>query len=222
MKYAIREFKVWVWCLGIGISVLATEVAVKARHPAAGDLTVAVWQREIVPVTGNQPVKSVIAEEVVTRLLVDSVIQIESAGKPRTVGSKGERGLMQIKEATWRETTRQLFGRPASFSRAFEPELNRQVGTAYLARLHAFLQENRDAWQADERSLLLACYNAGPQRVAKSGFDLGQLPASTRDYVHRASALHDLYLEGQALRLEPARDGNVVQIVQLPSRAQDT
>jgi hypothetical protein len=68
------------------------------------------------------------------------------------------------------------------------------VGEAYLDSLDAFLDRYRGQWRADRRSLLLACYNAGPARVRRAGFDLAGLPASTRDYVRRAGALHDVLL----------------------------
>ncbi len=130
----------------------------------------------------------------ITDLFVEAVIQIESAGKPDVIGKAGERGLMQIKRETWREVTTQLFGKPVSFSRAFEPELNRQVGQAYLRMLVAFLYQHQEEWQSDMRSLLLASYNAGPTHVREVGFDLRRLPASTQDYVDRAMALHDFFL----------------------------
>ena len=130
----------------------------------------------------------------ITDLFVEAVIQIESGGRPDVVGKAGERGLMQIKKETWREVTEILFGRPVRFSRAFEPELNRQVGQAYLRMLCSFLYENQADWKSDMRSLLLASYNAGPTHVREVGFDLRQLPASTQDYVERAMALHDFFL----------------------------
>jgi soluble lytic murein transglycosylase-like protein len=128
-------------------------------------------------------------------LLVESIIQIESAGNPRMVGSKGERGLMQIMERTWSDVTRRHFGERIPFSRAFDPELNRRVGAAYLSDLQVFLLRHRSKWKADERSLLLACYNAGPERVRQARFDIRRLPAATRDYVARGSALHEALLD---------------------------
>lgn len=219
MKHAIREFKIWTVCSLAGVAVLATEVAVKARRPVplyeTTELTLPQTADSLsVPELGTRAEVRSFPEELVTQLLVDSIVQIESSGNPRTVGSKGERGLMQIKELTWRETTRRIFGRSASFKRAFDPALNRKVGTAYLGELHAFLHANRENWQADERSLLLACYNAGPTRVAKARFRLDRLPASTRDYVQRATALHDVFLEEHALKVEPSQVGGALQIVQ--------
>lgn len=131
-------------------------------------------------------------------LLVDAIIQIESNGDPRKVGRHGERGLMQIKAGTWRDTTTRLFGKPLPFDRAFDPDLNRRVGTAYLAFLQERILPRQTEWQADERSLLLAAYNAGPGRLFKSRFDLDRMPSQTQDYVERAGALHDSYLDEMA------------------------
>ena len=126
--------------------------------------------------------------------LVDAIIQIESQGDARMVGKHGERGLMQIKSGTWRDMTIRLFGAPLPFDRAFEPDLNRRVGTAYLAFLQETILPRQTEWKSDERSLLLAAYNAGPGKLRDSGFDLARLPRPTQDYVERASALHDAYV----------------------------
>jgi len=133
-----------------------------------------------------------------TDLLIDAVIQIESGGNPRKVGGVGERGLMQIRESTWREVTQRHFGNNIPFNRAFDPELNRRVGRLYLGDLQAFLYQHRDHWRADLRSLLLAAYNAGPERLRTAGFDLRNLPTSTQSYAARGAALHDWYLEQDA------------------------
>ena len=134
----------------------------------------------------------------VSEKLVDAIIQIESSGNPYAVGSRGERGLMQIMPRTWKKVTRRLYGKALPFDYAFDPDVNRIVGTYYLDELHRFLVKHKDKWQADERSLLLASYNAGPNRVKKGGFKVESLPRSTKSYVERASALHDVYLDDQA------------------------
>ncbi len=132
--------------------------------------------------------------------LIDAIILVESAGDSARVGSAGERGLMQIKRDTWRGVTARLYGEPLPFRWAFHPGWNRRVGRAYLARLHDLLAAHRDDWRADERTLLLAAYNAGPARLAAAGFDPARLPASTRDYAARVAHLHDEALaEGAAL-----------------------
>ena len=137
--------------------------------------------------------------------LVDAIIQIESNGDARMVGRHGERGLMQLKSGTWRDMTTRLFGAPLSFDRAFEPDLNRRVGVAYLAFLQESILPRQAEWKSDERALLLAAYNAGPGRLRRSGFDLDRMPAQTQDYVERASALHDVYLGELAAALPAPR-----------------
>lgn len=212
MKDAVNEFKLWTVFLAVGVVILATEVAVKATRPSADKATA-----ELLSTIDASKATPVLPEELVAHLLIESVVQVESGGRPRTVGLAGERGLMQVMEETWRETTERLYGKPISFKRAFEPELNREVGSAYLAYLHKFILANRDKWQASERSLLLACYNAGPNRVKRAGFNIKKLPASTRDYVTRASALHDMMLRKYEMKLEQDKNGGVMQIVRVSS-----
>jgi len=140
------------------------------------------------------------AREVGERL-VDAIIQVESQGDPQRVGRAGERGLMQIRLTTWRETTRGIFGRPQPFQRAFDPALNRRVGRAYLLRLQTQIAQHRTEWRADARALLIAAYNAGPTLLVQKNFDLKKMPASTRDYVERVINLHDAYLASRTAQL---------------------
>ena len=149
------------------------------------------------------PQDSFLARRLADDCLVSAIIQVESGGDARKTGRAGERGVMQIKRGTWREMTRTFLGEAISFDRAFEPDLNETIGRAYLKHLRAFLAVNRGQWKADERTLLLACYNAGPTRVQKSGFDPARLPASAQDYVARVSALHDQYLTEQVQPAAP-------------------
>ena len=137
----------------------------------------------------------------VADFLVVAVVQIESDGKARKVGRAGERGLMQIKRSTWKQVTKNLYGRALPFDQAFDPAINRRVGKAYLAELQTFLQAHKSRWRSDERSLLLACYNAGPTCVMAAGFNVKRVPASTRSYIERATALHEYYLSGAAARI---------------------
>lgn len=146
--------------------------------------------------------RTVGAEQNAVRL-VDAIIQIESKGDARKVGRHGERGLMQIRAGTWRDMTIRLFGEPRPFDQAFDPDLNRRVGTAYLAFLQEGLLPRQAEWKSDERTLLLAAYNAGPGRLRAAGFDLDRMPDQTRDYVERASALHDAYVQAFAEALRP-------------------
>lgn len=148
------------------------------------------------------PAEAVGAEQNAVRL-VDAIVQIESNGNPRMVGRHGERGLMQIQAGTWRDMTARLFGRPLPFDQAFDPDLNRRVGTAYLAFLQERILPRQAEWKSDERALLLAAYNAGPGRLRVAGFDVDRMPSQTRDYVERASALHDTYVQAFADAFRP-------------------
>ena len=151
-----------------------------------------------IPRSPSQMPSAAPAVEQNAALLVDAIIQIESNGDARRVGRHGERGLMQIKAGTWRDMTIRLFGKPLPFDQAFDPALNRRVGTAYLAFLQERILPRQAEWKADERALLLAAYNAGPGRLLQSRFDLARLPRQTLDYVERASALHDTSLDDRA------------------------
>lgn len=207
MKQGVHiEVGVWAASMLFGATLLYAESAAPLRAQPIAVETVARYEIASslslpVPLSAAKaetavasPEPAVLDQRLIANLLVDSIIQIESLGNPRMVGSKGERGLMQIKAATWSEVTRRHYGARISFARAFESSLNRSVGSAYLSDLQAFLAQHRASWKADERSLLLACYNAGPERVRQCGFDIRRLPASTRDYIARGSALHDTYL----------------------------
>jgi len=199
MKKEMKGWRALSFCMAAAFAVLVSEFSVRAGQKPADVAPVvpAACAPEAAAASSRQPEArqpEVSADELSRDLLVESIVQIESAGVPNRVGSKGERGLMQIKRETWNETTRETFGRTISFRRAFEPALNRQIGSAYLEYLREYIRDHQTAWKSDERSLLLASYNAGPAAVERAGFNLAALPASTRDYVARASALHDHYL----------------------------
>ena len=133
-------------------------------------------------------------------LFLEAIVQVESAGNPECVGNAGERGLMQIKAGTWREASSRVFSKSLPFDEAFNPELNRRVGKAYLASLQEFLLAHRSEWKADMRSLLAACYNGGPNRVLAAGFSLEALPHSIQSYVDRVTSMHDFYLDSAITR----------------------
>jgi len=101
--------------------------------------------------------------------LVAAVIAAESNFDPRAVSSKNARGLMQLMPATV-----ERFG----VADPFDPRQNIEAGTRYLREL-------LDRYPND-LSLVLAAYNAGPERVAQYG---GVPPfRETRDYIARVTA----------------------------------
>jgi len=194
--------------VAMGALLLGYVESSSAQQVSAPANEVATFRVVAVPAVQPQVVAEAapnLDQRLIAKLLVESIVQIESANNPRMVGSKGERGLMQIKAETWSEVTRRHYGERIAFSRAFEGQLNRTVGNAYLSDLQLFLAKHRNLWKADERSLLLACYNAGPERVRQCGFDIRRLPASTRDYIARGSALHDAFLAENNISAQQVR-----------------
>lgn len=185
---------VYIPLLGLIAFSLLFQLTVLIRGTVDDDMTDLWLDLQIRASAGGEDIVPFLTSEKVADLLVKSIIQIESSGDPTQVGAAGERGLMQIMPGTWNDMTRRAFGQVVSFDRAFDPELNELIGRHYLAYLQEFLQEHRSAWRADERALLLACYNGGLGRVMAAGFDIRQLPRSVQDYVARGSALHDAYL----------------------------
>lgn len=106
-------------------------------------------------------------------LLVASVIEAESNFRPDAVSPKGALGLMQVMPFHVEDG-----------SEPFEPDVNLDIGTAYLASL-------LDRFDGD-LALALAGYHAGPGAVDRWG---GMPPyASTRHYVERVLALYDQHL----------------------------
>ncbi|MFH0952793.1 MAG: lytic transglycosylase domain-containing protein [Verrucomicrobiota bacterium] len=193
-----REPAIKAIVLLVGTVTLATQLAMVSVRSAPARIEI---RQEISDQKTSDPVgipapaeQTDFAPDRIAEWLVEAVVQVESGGSSRKIGDAGERGIMQIKCATWSHTTRRVFGHAVHFDRAFDPNLNRLIGRAYLAEMSAFLRHYRRAWRADERSLLLACYNAGPARVLQARFDLRRLPQSTQSYVQRATALHDYYL----------------------------
>ncbi len=194
------KYRIIAWTLTILIGVVCLHAQVLAlNHQEA---------RVESPIINTAPAKAMpkapasnIDSRQVTECLIKAVVLVESGGDPTKVGLAGERGVMQIKRSTWAEVTEKVYGRVLSFDLAFNADMNRRVGKAYFAQLQEFLQKNRKGWRADERSLLLACYNAGPNRVMEAGFDLRNLSESTQSYVERAVALHDNFLSADAARV---------------------
>lgn len=200
-----------IWAIGLGIALALGILGWILKPYVTGPTKRDFGQQGII--ISPDRMEGALNLEQATELLIDAIIQIESHGNAKMVGEMGERGLMQIRENTWKEVTRKHLGGEISFDRAFEPELNRRVGRYYLGDLQVFLYANRQAWKSDLRSLLLACYNAGPERVRRSGFNLRQLPKSVQSYAARGSALHDWYMEENAeamhrLLIEAARVNN--------------
>ena len=103
--------------------------------------------------------------------LVQAVVEVESAYRPRARSRKGAMGLMQLMPGT----AAQL-----AVDDPYDPEQNLRGGVAYLAEMM-----NRFG----SLELALAAYNAGPEAVERHR---GVPPyRETRDYVARVLRLYD-------------------------------
>ncbi len=103
--------------------------------------------------------------------LVKAIIRRESKFRPWVVGRVGEVGLMQITAGAvldWERQTRRHGTDPAQL---FDPRLNIEIGTWFIARA-------RQRWQAhpDREILALSQYNAGIANAVK--WSRGPLPPS--------------------------------------------
>lgn len=79
----------------------------------------------------------------------------------------GASGLMQVMPSTARETARRFGIALKSNHQLLDPDLNIQLGTAYLSQVHRQFGHNR--------ILATAAYNAGPQRVRQWLRDSGEV-----------------------------------------------
>ena len=105
----------------------------------------------------------------ITNALIMAIIAIESGGDPNAIGPCQERGLMQIREATWRDMTDE------PYSRAFEAGLNREVGEKYLRWIAAWITKNQGKPATTEQ--VLSAYNGGIGNLRKHGWRPNWCPA---------------------------------------------
>lgn len=123
----------------------------------------------------------------VSPALVKGVIRQESRFQPHATGRAGEMGLMQITDGAVQDWQRVTGQRAPVRGMLFNPRLNIEIGTWYLA---AALQ--RWAGHPDAEVLALAQYNAGARNAAKwaspdptqPSLELVRFPA-TRQYIVR-------------------------------------
>ena len=99
---------------------------------------------------GKQNVSIPTGEKYAPPSLVKAVIQVESAGKPEAVSSKGAAGLMQLMPAT----AKQL-----GIADRFDPEQNVEGGSRYLQQMLN---------KYGKTDIALAAYNWGPGNIDKA------------------------------------------------------
>lgn len=105
-----------------------------------------------------------------------AVIHAESNGDVRAVSSAGAMGLMQIMPATWAT----LRARYRLGSDPFDPRANIMTGAAYLREMHD---------RYGNATAMLAAYNAGPGRYDEYLSRGRPLPAETRAYLAKLTAI---------------------------------
>jgi soluble lytic murein transglycosylase-like protein len=102
-------------------------------------------------------------------LLVLALIEIESSYDPEALSARGARGLMQLREPTFR---REILRAGLDWADAEDPAVNVQAGIRYLRRL-------LDAFGREEVALM--AYNAGPNRIL-GYLRLGEIPERFHAY----------------------------------------
>lgn len=127
--------------------------------------------------------------------LVYAVMKAESGYDPMAISKSGAKGLMQIMNKTGTWGAEECAISDYANDRLFEPSINIQIGTWYLARLMKQYEGNLQ--------LVLAAYNAGTGNVAKwrnntlyssDGNVLHTIPfKETQKYIQKVSFYYKVY-----------------------------
>ncbi len=107
-------------------------------------------------------IRAVATQNDIDPMLVKAVVWRESRFDPQKFGGAGERGLMQVSEKAAAEWAQQNHVPNFRVEELFDPKVNLQAGTWYLARA---MQHWRN--QADPVPFALAEYNAGASRAQR-------------------------------------------------------
>jgi len=124
-----------------------------------------------------------------------SVIHAESRFAPDAESKKGASGLMQVTRPTAEWIAAQIGMRDFDYGNIFQPDVNIEIGCAYVSRL--LKQYNGST------TLALAAYNAGEGNVAKwladprysaDGARLSYIPfGETRNYIRKVNENLNVY-----------------------------
>ena len=99
--------------------------------------------------------------------LIQAIIKIESSFNPFAISERGAMGLMQLMPETAKEM---------NVESPFEAEENIMGGSRYLRKLHDLF--------AGDLQLVLAAYNAGPNRILENNHRIPRIP-ETEEYVKK-------------------------------------
>lgn len=145
-------------------------------------------------------IRTVAAHHQVDPMLVKAIVWRESKFDPQKFGSAGERGLMQVSERAAGEWARENHVENFRVEELFDPKVNLEAGTWYLARA---MQHWKN--QVDPVPFALAEYNAGASRALRwAGGDNDAVVSpdefrnsidfpGTRKYVDSIMARFDFY-----------------------------
>ena len=144
-------------------------------------------------------IKSVATQQQMDPMLIKAIVWRESRFDPMKFGGAGERGLMQITEPAAREWAKGTGVENFQPEELFDPNVNVQAGTWYLARAMQHWKE-----QSDPVPFALAEYNAGASRAQRwaGGSDVVISPdkfrsnidfPGTRAYIDSIMARRDFY-----------------------------
>jgi soluble lytic murein transglycosylase len=110
----------------------------------------------------DELIRSVAAQHGVDPMLVKAVVWRESRFDPQKYGSAGERGLMQVTERAASEWAKEVRAENFRPEQLFDPKVNLQAGSWYLARAMQHWKT-----QTDPAPFALAEYNAGASRAQR-------------------------------------------------------
>ncbi len=151
--------------------------------------------KKIYPKKYSELVYQFAEEYNVDPLLIFAIIKAESNFNPNAVSSSGAIGLMQLMDATAKETAQKLNENFIQKSSLYNPELNIKLGTKYFADLLSKYNNNLP--------LSLTAYNAGIgtlQRwindgtIEKDGSNIENIPyKETNNYVRKILRDYRIY-----------------------------
>ncbi|MDQ6765547.1 MAG: lytic transglycosylase domain-containing protein [Verrucomicrobiota bacterium] len=193
----MRFFLKFVIC---GLLAVAAGAAYLAMRSGDTEYTVFEWISPARFQQHDELIRSIAARHGLDPMLVKAVVWQESRFDPQKYGSARERGLMQVTERAASEWARETHVENFRVEELFDPKVNLEAGTWYLARAVQHWKA-----QADPVPFALAEYNAGASRAQRwaGSDDASVIPPDTfranidfpgtRKYVDAILARVDFY-----------------------------